>query len=294
MIEPGGGKTSGGSHPGADDPFLRHDKYFFNDGNITFLVDDTLYCVHRYFFSRDSEYFSTRFAQLGIRDHEALPTIISLGDIERKDFEAFLSVIYPENFEQHNLSYEEWKSMLHLSTRWGFASLRKLALASIKPPTPYDQLLLARSYSVEYWVLPALSALCERTAPLSLDEARQMRIEDVVLVATVRENIRNHVLRVDVAEIPHCVEVALAGRLSPSDRVKVSSANSRNGAAEQEPSSTMGSAASPNVTGTVRAKLIVVAPPVDPGQATRMVDDTGENDGKQLVSSVAAYSRAET
>jgi hypothetical protein len=55
-------------------------------------VDETLYCVHRYFFSRDTVYFSTRFDQLGIRDHEALPITISLDNIERKDFEAFLSI----------------------------------------------------------------------------------------------------------------------------------------------------------------------------------------------------------
>ena len=58
-------------------------------------VDGTLYCVHRYFFSRDSVYFSTKFSQLGVRDHEALHTVISLSDVERKDFEAFLSVMYP-------------------------------------------------------------------------------------------------------------------------------------------------------------------------------------------------------
>jgi hypothetical protein len=33
---------------------------------------------------------------LDIRDYEALPTIISLGDTECKDFDAFLSVLYPE------------------------------------------------------------------------------------------------------------------------------------------------------------------------------------------------------
>jgi hypothetical protein len=59
-------------------------------------VDGTLYCVHRYFFSRDSVYFSSRFAQLGIHDHEALPITISLGNIDRKDFDAFLSILYPE------------------------------------------------------------------------------------------------------------------------------------------------------------------------------------------------------
>jgi hypothetical protein len=99
------GKTPSGS-------FVRHDEYFFKDGNVTFLVrgfrwfvymtvlmspqvGGTLYCVHRYFFSRDSVYFSSRFAKLDIRDHEALSSIISIGDVERDDFEALLSVLYP-------------------------------------------------------------------------------------------------------------------------------------------------------------------------------------------------------
>ena len=58
-------------------------------------IGGTLYCVHRYFFSRDSAYFNYKFTHVGVRDHESLHTIISLDDIERKDFEAFLSVIYP-------------------------------------------------------------------------------------------------------------------------------------------------------------------------------------------------------
>jgi len=205
------GKRESGVHLANHDPFVRHDKYYFKDGNITFLVDDTLYCVHRYFFCRDSTYFSTRLDQLGIREHEFLAIIISLGDVERKDFEAFLSVIYPDDFEEHGLSYEQWKSVLHLSSRWGFASLRRLALKSIRPPTPFDQLLLARAYSVDHWALPALSALCERTVPLTLNEARQMNIEDVVLITTVREDIRPHSLQVDSDEIPHCIEAAQAG-----------------------------------------------------------------------------------
>ena len=191
-----------------------------------------LYCIHRYFFSRDSTYFSTRFAQLDIRDHEPLPTIISLGDIETKDSDAFLSILYPEyafsiviyqltyrgvsagrDFEGNDFSYEDWRSVLHLSTRWGFASIRRLAIGSIKPPTAHDRLILARTYSVDDWVIPALSALCERTTPLSLSEARQMSIEDVVLVSTVREDIRGHGLQVDPAEISLRVESEQLGAL---------------------------------------------------------------------------------
>ncbi|KAH9006209.1 hypothetical protein EDB86DRAFT_2780915, partial [Lactarius hatsudake] len=187
-------------------------------------VDGTLYCVHRYFFSRDSLYFSTRFTRLGVCDHEALPTIISIGDVERNDFEALLSILYPANFEVRELTYEQWKSVLHLSTRWGFASLRKLALNSIRPPTSHDQLVLARTYSIDHWVLPALTALCERTLPLGLDEARQMKMEDVVLVARVREEIRGGALRVDVVDIPRHVAKAqqanLEAKADPKARAK--------------------------------------------------------------------------
>jgi len=220
VIEPSGTTTSKSTtiYPGTDGAdhdgsFMRHNKYFFKDGNVTFLVDNVLYCVHRYFFSRDSTYFATRFDQLDIHDHEPLPTIISLGDVESKDFDAFLSILYPEDFEGNQFSYEEWKSVLHLSTRWDFASIRRRALGSINPPTPHDLLLLARTYSVDEWVVPALSALCERTTPLSLSEARQMSIEDVVLVSTVREDIRSHALQVDSAEIPLRVEAEQLGAL---------------------------------------------------------------------------------
>jgi hypothetical protein len=145
----------------------------------------------------------------------------------------FIETYLHRDFEQHNLSYKEWRSVLHLSTQWDITSIRRLALNNIQPPTPHDQLLLARTYSVDPWVIPALSALCERSAPLSLDEARQMNIEDVVLVATVREDIRNQTLQVDAAEIPRRVEAAQAGKLVCIDSIEVPSAVPTSGAVEQ-------------------------------------------------------------
>jgi len=113
--------------------------------------------------------------------------------------------------------------VLQLSTRWEFGSIRKLVLNNIQPPTPHDRLLLARTYSVDNWVTPALSALCARSAPLSLDEARQMNTEDIVVVTTVREDIRNHTLQVDAAEIPRRVKAARAGKLVHIDSVGIPS-----------------------------------------------------------------------
>jgi len=79
-----------------------------------------------------------------------------------------------------------------------------------EPLTLYDRLLLAHTHPVDHWAVPALSALCRRTALLALSEARQMDIEDIVLVATVREDIREHALRIDIdaTEIPRRVEAA--------------------------------------------------------------------------------------
>jgi hypothetical protein len=207
------------------------------------------------------------------------------------------------NFEKHDLSYKEWVSVLQLSTRWGFASLRKLALASMKPPTPHDQLLLARTYSIDHWILPALSALCERTAPLSPDEARKMKIEDVVMVATVRESIRDQTVRVDATEIALRVEAAQVGKLSsaqgvddpltrpaipnschvddldgsvcphtsPFKGVNVPAVNSKNEVSEQDIDLRMDVTMSPSATEAVDANT--VAPPVDPGLAVRAEDD---------------------
>ena len=134
----------------------------------------------------------------------------------------YQDLIICRDFETQELTYRQWKSVLHLSTCWDFASLRKLALKSIDPPTPHHRLMLARTYSVEEWVLPALTALCSRSLPLSLDEARQMDIEDVILVAAVRELICDGALLVDVADIPRCVEAVQAGKLNQlvGDRAK--------------------------------------------------------------------------
>ena len=64
-----------------------------------FQVEITLYCVHRYFFVRDSETFRDMFT-LPLEDRE-IPegncedNPIHLHGESSEDFEAFLSVLYP-------------------------------------------------------------------------------------------------------------------------------------------------------------------------------------------------------
>ena len=102
-------------------------------------------------------------------------------------------------------SFKQWTSILDLSTRWGFTSIRDLAVRCIEPPNSLNRLLLARKHGVEHWVLPALLELCQRPEPLGLEEAHLMDFEDVVLVGSVRQKVRSPTLAVRSAEIRNCI-----------------------------------------------------------------------------------------
>jgi hypothetical protein len=111
--------------------------------------------------------------------------------------------------EEH--SFEELSSILDLSTRWGFASIRELAIRCLDPPTPLERLILGQKYGIDQWIPSALQELCERPQPLTPDEARLMDFEDVVLVGSVREKVRKQTLIVNSKRIEDCIEALRRG-----------------------------------------------------------------------------------
>ena len=118
--------------------------------------------------------------------------------------------------------FEELSSILDLSTRWGFASIRDMAIRRIEPPTPHQRLILGRKHGVDEWIPLALRELCERPQPLTPDEARLMDFEDVVLVGSVREKVRNQALTVDSAGLRDCIEALRRGEPWTMPRVGAS------------------------------------------------------------------------
>ncbi|KAI9444408.1 hypothetical protein BJY52DRAFT_1228850 [Lactarius psammicola] len=174
--------TDPSTHLGLDHPFLRYDTRFFEGGNVTFLP-----------------------AQLGTSDHEALaaqrrPTRRLRGLPLRILSQVVKACLPCRDFEGRNLSHQQWALILHLSMRWGSASILKLALKSINPPTPHDQFMLAHP-------------MWSTNGPTV---AHQMGIWDVVLVA-VREDTRSYILPIDGAEVTRIVEAALVGKLPRND-----------------------------------------------------------------------------
>ncbi|KAI9441574.1 hypothetical protein H4582DRAFT_2073742 [Lactarius indigo] len=111
----------------------------------------------------------------------------------------------------------------------GSASIRKLAMKFINPPTPHDQLILARTNGV-------LTTLCERAEPLGLTAACQMHIEDI-LVATVREDVLSRILQIRT-KVTLFEETALTGKLRRDGGDSAFRASPEGGAAKHGTGST--------------------------------------------------------
>ncbi len=97
---------------------------------------------------------------------------------------------------------------MDLSTRWGFTTIRDMAIRCLKPLrlTPHQRLILGRNYGIDQWVLPALQELCERPRPLTRDEARLMDLDDIVLVGSVWEKVRTHAITANPTGIMDCIK----------------------------------------------------------------------------------------
>ncbi|KAJ7286922.1 hypothetical protein C8J57DRAFT_1282354 [Mycena rebaudengoi] len=175
---------------------FHHARFFFPDGTVIFLVETTLYRVHRYFFERDSAIFASMFtlpSAAGERpEGEVVENPIVLEGVNTLDFDRFLSVLYPINFLTRDVvSVDEWTSVLALATKWEFTSLRELAMQNLSATTSaVERIAIGRRYDVPSWLVPAYTEVCERKDPLTPAEGRLLGLDDVICIGQVRHSIR--------------------------------------------------------------------------------------------------------
>ncbi|VDC03768.1 unnamed protein product [Peniophora sp. CBMAI 1063] len=176
-----------------DGPFLdapgtdgkKRGRYFYSADMLTFAVEDAVYRVHGYLFTRHSSHWASEAAQLDIFSEPHV-----LDDVTAREMEAFLSILYPSDLKGHDpSSVEEWSGVLRLATKWEFTSMRHIAITKLgRLASPLEKLIFGRAMDVPDWIVPALVALCARSEMLSLDEARQLSLEDVLRITSVRED----------------------------------------------------------------------------------------------------------
>ncbi|KZP06388.1 hypothetical protein FIBSPDRAFT_689712, partial [Athelia psychrophila] len=137
----------------------RHSQYYFNDGNVVFLIEEVLYNVHRYFFERDSAHFRPILESVQGVDEK---NPIVLPDVSCSDFEEFLAILYPT---------------IQL------LAIDKLTASAI----PVDKIVLGRRYGISDWLPGAYEAVCTRADPLTVEEGMKLGVEDIIKISAARQ-----------------------------------------------------------------------------------------------------------
>ncbi|PCH35735.1 hypothetical protein WOLCODRAFT_107761 [Wolfiporia cocos MD-104 SS10] len=171
----------------------RHERFYLSDGNVVFLVEDTLFRVHRYFFLHGSKVFEDMFSMPspqgedfeGNSDHRP----IYLEGTSCIDFARFLSIFYPRSVcKPDPEATDEWASVLALAVKWQFDDIQALATTRLSETASLvDQILLARQYHLSNWFYAAHVRICSKYEPLSLEEGRRLGVDETVIISDVRQ-----------------------------------------------------------------------------------------------------------
>ncbi|KAI0644967.1 hypothetical protein C8Q79DRAFT_912026 [Trametes meyenii] len=181
-------------------PFpVPHPDFYFEDGNLVILVENTLFKVFRSTFTRHSSVFKDLFSLptcpngMPAEGHDD-DNPLHFSGISATDFERLLWVLYPPSYAAHKpKTVDEWRSILSLATRWEFASIRTLAIHELRTlsMSPVERILLAQEFDIDgRWALSAYTALCERPEPLTLAEGARLGLETALRIAQLREQLR--------------------------------------------------------------------------------------------------------
>ncbi|KAG6325991.1 hypothetical protein ID866_13098 [Astraeus odoratus] len=93
----------------------------------------------------------------------------------------------------------EWTSVLKLATTWGFKDTRQAAIDALNDSQIglVDRVVLAQTYDIKDWLLPALNQLAQRAEPISLEEAGRIGVDVALKMTWVRERLKS-------TSIHHC------------------------------------------------------------------------------------------
>jgi len=177
---------------------MYHPEFYFEDGNLVILVENTLFRVFRSTFTRHSPVFKELFSlpepggfpSEGSEDENPL----YLSGILSVDFARLLWILYPPTYGEHRAhTADEWTSILHLATRWEFTDIRALAIRELQSLSlnPIDKIALSREFDIQgRWTVDAYTALCERPDALTVPEASRLGLETATRIAQMRELLR--------------------------------------------------------------------------------------------------------
>jgi len=178
-------------------PPERHADYYLDDELVIFRVEIKVYRIHRYFLTRESDFFRTMFdlpcGDIGVEgrtDRTAIP----LPDVTCAELESLLNFIYNGMHDDPKLTLPEWINVLSISTRFICDRIRERSIREIhqhRPRiNPVEKIVLATKFDVQEWLAPSYEDICQREHPLEVYEAEKLGLVVSILLARAREAVR--------------------------------------------------------------------------------------------------------
>ncbi|KAG9221259.1 hypothetical protein CCMSSC00406_0008906 [Pleurotus cornucopiae] len=175
---------------------VRNHEYYLPGGDLHLLADGQLFRVHKYFFQRESEWFRDQIATpvtrgnrpRGTSDSDAIPVPVRSSDLEK-----FLWVFYNPTYNLHACLATDWIVILGLAHQWGFDEVKRLVIRQLESVQIrlVDRIALYTAHGVDDEELRKYySELCLRPEPIMLHEGMKLSMYVVIMVATVRERLR--------------------------------------------------------------------------------------------------------
>ncbi|KAF9262686.1 hypothetical protein L218DRAFT_867337 [Marasmius fiardii PR-910] len=119
---------------------------------------------------------------------------VLLPDTDPVDFERLLSIFYPRDYSQHDAqTVEDWTSILRVSSRFGMAKIRSLALDNLyMTANAVEKIALNNEFHFDdaeiedEWVLDAYVEMVTRVEPLTLQEGEKLGMKDVIRIQAMK------------------------------------------------------------------------------------------------------------
>ncbi|EIW80274.1 hypothetical protein CONPUDRAFT_82586 [Coniophora puteana RWD-64-598 SS2] len=168
--------------------YRRHHQYFLRGGDVRFIVENTLFQVHKFFFERESQFFAKMFSA---PPDSAKADAYIIKKVKADDFAQLLWVFYNPRYSLYEATVDEWLVILDLAKSWGFQEIETLVIRELEEQSmdPVDKIAMYDKYGVDRrYVVPAYAHLASRPKYLSREEGNKLGLRVVIDVNHIRED----------------------------------------------------------------------------------------------------------
>lgn len=176
---------------------LQRDASYYLPTKI-FLVDNRLFQIPSHFLSSQSEVFQAML-ELPLPSDGTIEGMsdenpIHLEGVSKQDFRQLLRVLCPPKVigRLEVLSFHEWLSVLKLADQWCMDTVRAHAIEMMTDidVDPVEKVVVARRYSITYWIAPALNAILQRSQTLNEKDVGRLGLSTALRLVEIRERLK--------------------------------------------------------------------------------------------------------